>query len=78
LNVCHYQTAKYVRQSYDTLVDIFDCIENFTRRLKIYTEIQPTLAMTEAIVKIMAELLSVLALTTEEMYQGKLSEYLFS
>jgi hypothetical protein len=63
-----------VRSSYDSLVDIFECIENFTRRLKIYTDIRPTPAMTETIIKIMAELFSVVTLTTGEMHQGKLSE----
>ena len=72
------QTAKYVRYSYDSLIDIFECIESFTRRLKIYIEIQPTPALTETIVKIMVELFSVVVLTTEEMYQGKLSEFPFS
>ena len=69
-----FQTAKYVRESYDALVDIFECIENFARRLKIYTEIQPTPAMTEMIVKIMVELLVVLALATKQINQGRFSK----
>ena len=41
----------------------------------IYTKIeQPTPAMTEVIIKIMAELISVLAITTKQVKQGKLSE----
>jgi hypothetical protein len=43
--------AKYVRNGYDSLVDILECIENFTRRLKIYTGIQLTPAFTETIIK---------------------------
>jgi hypothetical protein len=62
-----------VRESYDALVDIFECIENFTSRLKIYTEIQPTPALTETVVKILAELLGVLALATKQMRQGRMS-----
>ena len=73
-NICVCQTAKYVRESYDALVDIFECIENFARRLKIYTEIRPTPAMTEMMVKIMVELLVVLALATKQINQGRLSE----
>ena len=70
------QTAKYVRESYDALVDIFECIENFARRLKIYadSEIQPTSAMTEMIVKIMVEVLGVLALATKQINQGRFSK----
>jgi hypothetical protein len=64
-----------VRASYDTLVDVFECIENFLSRLKIYTEIEePTPAMTEMMIKIMVELLSVLALATKQINQGRLSK----
>ena len=67
------QTAKDVRESYDALVDIFECIENFLRRLNIYTEIPPTPAMTEMVIKIMAELITVFALATKQMKQGPFS-----
>ena len=67
------QTAKDVRASYDALVDIFECIENFLRRLSIYTEIPPTPVMTEIVIKIMAELIAVLALATKQINQGRLS-----
>jgi len=62
-----------VRESYDALVDIFECIENFLSRLRIYTEIQPTPALTETVVKILVELLGVLALATKQINQGRLS-----
>ena len=63
-----------MRDSYDTLVDVFECIENFLSRLNIYTQIEPTPAMTEMMVKIMVELLAVLALATKQINQGKLSK----
>ena len=66
-----------MRSSYEALVDIFECVENFLRRLKIYNEIPPTPAMTEILVKIMAELLSVLALATKQINQGKFSKSTF-
>jgi len=71
--MCVCQTAKYMRESYDTLVDIFECIENFTSRLKVYMEIKPTPAMIETMIKIMVEMLAVLALATKQMSQGRLS-----
>jgi len=41
----------------------------------IYTEIkEPTPAMTEVLIKIMAELIAVLALVTEQIDQGQISE----
>ena len=71
--MCVCQTAKYVRESFDTLVDIFECIENFTSRLKIYTEIKPTPPMIEMMIKIMVELLAVIALVTKQINQGRFS-----
>jgi hypothetical protein len=71
--MCLCQTAKYVRESYDDLVGIFQCIENFLSRLNIYTEIQPTPALTETVIKILVELLGVLALATKQINRGRLS-----
>ena len=62
-----------MRVTYDALVDIFECIENFLRRLAIYTDIPPTLAMTEMVIKIMVEIISVLALATKQINQGRFS-----
>jgi len=67
-----------VVDSYDTLVDIFECIQNFLCRLKVYTEIPPTRAMTETVIKIMVELLGVLALATKKVNRGRLSKSLAS
>ncbi|KAH9027851.1 hypothetical protein EDB84DRAFT_289160 [Lactarius hengduanensis] len=61
-----------VSASYDALVDLFELAENFLRRLDIYTKIPPTTAMTEIIVKILVELLSTLALATQQVRQGRL------
>jgi len=60
------------------LVDIFGRIEGFFRRLESYTEIQPTAAMTETIVKIMVEILSILAIATKEIKQRRASELIHS
>jgi hypothetical protein len=53
---------------------LLESIGHFLNRLEIYTEISPTDAMNEMIIKILVELLSTLALTTKETKQGKLSE----
>lgn len=68
------QTAKYVRASYDALVDIFECIENFLRRLRIYSDIPLTSATSEVVIKILVELLSVLALATKQIKRGRFSK----
>lgn len=61
--------------SYEALVDFLESIEHFLSRLRIYTQIPPTPSMDEIVVKIMAELLSALALATKELKQGRSSEY---
>ena len=56
------------------MIDIFERIENFFKRLETYTEVPPTAAMTDIIVKIMAEVLNVFAIATKEIRQGRTSE----
>jgi len=50
----------------------------FLKRLEVYTTIPPTPLMTEVIVKIMVELLSVLALASKQIKQGRFSKYALS
>jgi hypothetical protein len=68
------QAAMDVRASQDTLIDIFERMENFFRRLEIYTEVSPTPEMIDIIVKIMVEVLSILAIATKEIKQGHTSK----
>ena len=68
------QAAKDVRASQDTLVDIFERIEMFFRRLEVYTEVPPTAEMMNLIIEIMAEVLSILGIATKEMKQSRISE----
>ena len=56
------------------LVDIFVRIESFFKRLESYTEVPPTDAMTNVTVKIMTEVLSILAIATKEIKEGRSSE----
>ncbi len=53
---------------------MLESIGHFLNRLEIYTEVSPTDAMNDMVVKILVELLSMLALATKEIMQGKLSE----
>lgn len=47
---------------------------NFLKRLEIYTTSPPTSLMTELVVKIMAEILLVLALATKKIREGRFSK----
>ncbi|KAN0118460.1 hypothetical protein V8E52_005190 [Russula decolorans] len=66
--------ASGVTSSYDALLDLFECLGNFLKRLEVYTTIPPTQMMMDLIIKIMVELLSVLALATKQIKQGRLSK----
>jgi hypothetical protein len=68
------QAARCVASSWDALAELLEAIENFFNRLDIYTRIPRTLVMDEMVVKIMAELLSTLAIATRELKQERLSE----
>ena len=68
------KAAKGVSTSYDALIELFGCFEHYLGRLEVLTEIP--LAVGEISVKIMAELLNVLALATKQINQGRLSELL--
>ncbi|KAH8984900.1 hypothetical protein EDB86DRAFT_3219430 [Lactarius hatsudake] len=70
------QAVKDVRASQNTLVDLFGHMEYFFKRLEKYIDIRPTAAMTDIIVKIMVEVLSVLGLVTKEVRQGRTKKYL--
>ena len=62
--------------SYNALVNIFECIGNVLKRLKIYIMVPLTPTMIERLIKIMFQLLSVLALATKHINQGRFSMYI--
>ena len=65
------QAAKSTVANRDMLVKLFERIESFFKRLKIYTEVPPSPALTEELAKIMAEVLSILAIATKGMKEGR-------
>ena len=68
------QAAKDVIASQDALLDIFERIENLSRRLEEYAEVPTTDAMKDIIMKIMVEVLGLFAIVTKEIKQGRASE----
>jgi hypothetical protein len=68
------QAAKDVRASRNTLLDIFERIEMYFRRLEVYTEVEPTPEMMDTMAKITVEVLSILGIATEEIKPGRTSE----
>ncbi|KAI9432782.1 hypothetical protein H4582DRAFT_2132092, partial [Lactarius indigo] len=70
------QAIKDVRASRDSLVNLFGRMEYFFMRLERYIHIRPTAAMTDIIVKIMVEVISILGIVTKEIRQGRTKKYL--
>jgi hypothetical protein len=68
------QAAKDTSASQEKLTNLFNRIERFFRRLEIYTGITPTTAMTDIIIEIMVEVLTILAIATKEVKRGRFSE----
>ena len=70
------QAAKDTSASQDKLIDSFNHIELIFRRLEIYNSITPTVAMSDIIVGIMVEVLTILAIVTNEVRRGRISEWM--
>jgi len=56
------------------LIGLLERIESFFKRLESYTELSPSEVMTDTMLKIMVEVLSILAIATTEIKQGWRSE----
>ena len=72
------QAAKDVDASQDMLIDLFERIESFFKRLESYTELKPSEAMTDMMAKIMVEVLSIMAIVTVEIKQRRPSQFVSS
>ena len=70
------QTAQGVAASKDVLAELFDRIGWFFARLETYTQVAPTMAMTNIITEIMAEVLKIFGIATKELRRGSASEFL--
>jgi hypothetical protein len=71
------QVVKDVVASHDTLINLFERIHFFLQRLNSYTGIPLSSGLTELLGMIMAQTLSVLALSTKEMTERRISESIY-
>jgi hypothetical protein len=67
------QAVRDTRASHGIIVEIFERMEFFFLRLEIYTEVPPTTEMKEIILKIIVEVLSILAIVTKDINQCRMS-----
>ena len=63
-----------VRAGQDALFETFERIEEFFRRLEIYTEVPPNQEMVDTITAIMIEVLNFIGIATKEIKQGRTSK----
>jgi len=63
-----------VSASYDALVQLFERIENFFKRLRVYTKTSLTTEMAEVFVNIVAEILSIISIATKEVKRKRASK----
>jgi hypothetical protein len=70
-----FQAVRDVRASHSAIIEIFERMECFFLRLETYIEVQPTTEMRDIIIKIMVEVLSILAIVTKEIKQYRMSEF---
>jgi len=68
------QAVKDVAASHEALIHLFERIHLFLQRLNRYTGMPLTGDMTELLGKIMSQVLSILALSTKEMMNRRISE----
>jgi len=72
------KAVKDIVTSHDTLINIFERIHFFLQRLKSYTGVPLTNGFTELLGKIMAQILSILALSIKAMTERRISELIDS
>ena len=75
-NTYIFQAIKGVRAGQDALLDSFERIEMFFRRLETYTAMPPTILaeMIDIIIQIVVEVFSVLGIATNEIRQSRMGQ----
>jgi hypothetical protein len=68
------QAANGVISSSDVLADLLESIERFVNRLQQYTQLPPTPAMDEMLIKLNVELISTLARVTGKLHNRQSRE----
>ncbi|KAH8983529.1 hypothetical protein EDB92DRAFT_2106268 [Lactarius akahatsu] len=70
-----FTAADGVSASYDALLELFECLGNFLKRLHIYSGISLDPSMMDVVAKIMVELITILALARKQIHRGRLKQF---
>lgn len=73
LEVTDSQAIKDIRESQNVLVDLFGPMKFFFKRLEVYIEVRPTTTVTDIVVRVAVEVLSILRIVTKEIRQERIS-----
>ena len=65
-----------MKSSHDALVELFEHIESFFKRLEVYSQVSLNTEMAEVFVKIVAEVLSIISIATKEVKRKRASKLL--
>ena len=78
MRICDIQVFQAVNdvRAHDPLIGLLESIESLMEQLDIYTELRPTAAMTEIVVKTLGELLLILAMAAKLIKRGQSGESL--
>ncbi|KAH9063605.1 hypothetical protein EDB87DRAFT_132125 [Lactarius vividus] len=70
-----FTAADGVSTNYDALLDLFECLGNFLKRLHIYSGTSLDPSIKDIVAKIMVELISILALAKKQINRGRLKQF---
>ena len=65
--------SKHDSANYNVLVELFECVESLLGCLTIHTDTLLIPALSETVIRIMAELLRVLSVATKQVNEGRFS-----
>ena len=68
------QAAKDECASHDVLLELFERMEAFFKRFKVYSQSFLTTDLAEVLVKVVVKVLNILSITTKEVEQNRASE----
>ena len=71
-----WQAARDVSASHDVLLDLFQRMDDFFKRFKIYSRTFLNTELAEVLVKVMVKVLHILSIATKEVEKGRASESL--
>ena len=60
--------------SHDVVLDIFERMDNFFKRCKVYIQSSPDTELAEVLVKVVVKVMNILSIATKEISQNRASE----